>query len=133
MAIAMIAPAGPQTVSRKSNIDLQPNSRTDDQYRAMRHARHDVTALSAARGSSTKNSLSLGDLAHELNSLLDGSMRCVAQAQRAIGESDSSLSEDVAARLRSAEEGMKRMAALLERAIRSPRPDMDLFDEHQTL
>jgi C4-dicarboxylate-specific signal transduction histidine kinase len=63
-------------------------------------------------------SLSVGELAHELNSLLDGSLRLVALALERLDPDGEGLDE-AAQRLRMAQEAMWRMAGVLERAMRS--------------
>jgi signal transduction histidine kinase len=66
--------------------------------------------------------ITLRQLAHELNSLLDGSMRCVGMARTSLQQDEGPPAVDTA---ESADEGlgkaigaMKHMAALLQRAMR---------------
>lgn len=71
-------------------------------------------------------SLSIRHLAHELNSLLDGSLRYVGLAARMLqsAESGRATSQEIADRLRTAQDAMWQMAELLERVMageRSPR------------
>lgn len=79
--------------------------------------------------------LTIGHIAHELNSLLDGSMRCLALAQHAInedGESADELDVSIVDRLQFAHTGLARMAKLLQRAMQSPRVDLSIFDDRQS-
>ena len=67
-------------------------------------------------------SLSLRELAHELNSLLDGSLRYVSLAMRLLEELDAvgegGARDPVSAKLRHAQGAMVHMADLLERVMR---------------
>ncbi len=63
--------------------------------------------------------LSVGELAHELNSLLDGSLRLVALALERLDPGGHTALDEAAQRLRMAQEAMWRMAGVLERAMRS--------------
>jgi signal transduction histidine kinase len=63
--------------------------------------------------------LSVGELAHELNSLLDGSLRLVALALERLEPAGHTSLDEAAQRLRMAQEAMWRMAGVLERAMRS--------------
>jgi signal transduction histidine kinase len=88
--------------------------------------------LASAPGSE----LTLRQFAHELNSLLDGSMRCVAMAARDLQHieiDDDADRDDISDRLRTAQLDMQRMAALLERAMSSASHDLDIFDAQQPL
>lgn len=79
--------------------------------------------------------LTIGHLAHELNSLLDGSMRCLRLAQGALNSAGSSSdhSDDALVKLQTASESMAQMARLLERAMSNRFPAMSLFAEKQNL
>ncbi len=64
--------------------------------------------------------MSVGQLAHELNSLLDGSLRTLGLALRQLepAQSDQQSADAVVARLQTARDAMWQMAELLERAMR---------------
>ncbi|MHC4318298.1 MAG: sensor histidine kinase [Planctomycetota bacterium] len=64
--------------------------------------------------------ISVGQLAHELNSLLDGSLRTLGLALRQLEPTrgDRRSAEAVVARLQTARDAMWQMAELLERAMR---------------
>jgi signal transduction histidine kinase len=72
--------------------------------------------------------MGLDQLAHELNSLLDGSLRSVRLAQRALGERGSPQSHsDLARQLERATHAMRQMAVLLEQAMRLGRVQPQVF------
>lgn len=80
--------------------------------------------LAATTDHAVEAAISLEQLAHELNSLLDGSLRSVGLALRELEPRDEPApAEGVTTRLRTAQEAMRRMAVLLERAMggRAPR------------
>lgn len=85
---------------------------------------------------SEESTLSIEHLAHELNSLLDGSLRSLTLAQEALSGAvvvyDGAI-EPVIARLRTAQEGLSQMAKLLDRAMITPNAGVDMFDEPQPL
>lgn len=134
---------GPGTMLRKSNVDLQWRAWSDDEVRAMSGSRLEMQQISANGPSGEGAALSIGQLAHELNSLLDGSIRCLALAERALGEHHSrspvstqtagDTAEEAAARLKTAQESMRQMARLLQRAMANVRPGMELFSEREPL
>ncbi len=57
----------------------------------------------------------MGQLAHELNSLLDGSLRSISLALRDLAEAGPA--DDVTGRLKIAQEAMHQMASMLEKAM----------------
>ncbi len=67
--------------------------------------------------------LSLRQVAHELDSLLDGSLRCVWLASRLLEQLDdvgaALAGEPISAKLRTAQDAMTPMAELLDRVMRS--------------
>ncbi len=74
-----------------------------------------------ARQTPAATTILVGQLAHELNSLLDGSLRLVALALRQlqpVGEVPDTTLEAVAGKLRMVQDAMGRMAVVLERAMR---------------
>jgi len=88
----------------------------------MRGSRSEQESGQKDHKSGADNTLSVRKLAHELNSLLDGSMRCVRLAEKALdtaaeapGEGQSI--EDALTRLRTAHLAMNDMAAVLDRAM----------------
>jgi len=88
----------------------------------MRGSRSEQESGRKDRKSGADNDLSVQKLAHELNSLLDGSMRCVRLAEKALdaaagvhGEGQSV--EDALTRLRTARLAMTDMASVLDRAM----------------
>jgi C4-dicarboxylate-specific signal transduction histidine kinase len=88
----------------------------------MRGSRSEQESGQDERKSGADNALSVRKLAHELNSLLDGSMRCIRLAEKALdvaaaapGEGQSF--EDALTRLRTAHLAMTDMAAVLDRAM----------------
>lgn len=83
----------------------------------------------SGKGSSPQ-SLSLEHLAHELNSLLDGSLRSLALARDAL-ESETSVS--IAARLETAHQALRAMSDLLERAMQKPESGLDILGSHRLL
>jgi len=84
----------------------------------MRHAQTGREKSVRSRGG--RFALSLRELAHELNSMLDGSMRCIGLAQSALNEAsaDPQAVADASRRLAVAHENMQSMAALLEQALK---------------
>lgn len=85
---------------------------------------------------SSPSAVSVSQFAHELNSLLDGSIRCVSQALRDLDEAApaSGLApEPVIGRLRAANEAMRQMAELLERVGETSQPASALFDRRRPL
>lgn len=78
--------------------------------------------------------ISLPQLAHELNSLLDGSIRSLTQAEKSLNAATGQMTIDAAvARLQLAREGLRDMAGLLERTMNQPEPDVRLFDSSHPL
>ena len=77
--------------------------------------------------------LSVAQLAHELNSLLDGSLRSLALARRALsrpGESgDPEALEPALARLRAAQDALKSMADVLNQAMTGGTSPGDLLGQ----
>jgi signal transduction histidine kinase len=79
------------------------------------------------RKSADSSRLSLETLAHELNSLLDGSMRCVRLAEQALNDAERPRRapdsvDGVLERLQTARQAMNEMAALLGRALQPSAP-----------
>ena len=90
---------------------------------------HDEQALASQAAGAE---VSVGQLAHELNSLLDGSIRCVAQALKSIdaaGEMGVLTPDAVAVKLRNAQEAMRQMAELLDRTRAGDAAVATLFDQ----
>ena len=80
--------------------------------------------------------LSVAQLAHELNSLLDGSLRSLALAQRALscpGEGESQALGPALARLQAAQEALKSMADVLDRAMVGRTSPGDLLGQIRSL
>jgi C4-dicarboxylate-specific signal transduction histidine kinase len=91
---------------------------------------HDELALASQEAAAPE--VSVSQLAHELNSLLDGSIRCVAQALRSLEAAGGPavLTPDVVAvKLRHAREAMRQMAELLDRARAGDAAVATLFDQ----
>ncbi len=72
-------------------------------------------------------------LAHEINSLLDGSMRSIRLAETALRRSDDGDPAEVLARLRTAQEAMNDMAAVLERVMAERPGGPELLRSDRTL
>jgi signal transduction histidine kinase len=89
-----------------------------------------VDGVSAGRHSDSARRI-LAALAHELNSLLDGSMRSIYLARRDLAASGPT--EGIERRLDAAGRSMSRMAALLDQAMRRPQAGLDLFAGDQTV
>lgn len=77
--------------------------------------------------------LSVRQLAHELNSLIDGTMRSMRLAERALaGDSDQQLTEALN-RLRTAEGGLEDMAAVITRVLEKSASGVSVFGSNRTL
>jgi two-component system, NtrC family, C4-dicarboxylate transport sensor histidine kinase DctB len=133
-------------VLQKRNVDLQPGARGDDLTHVMSHPRvricraaprHRSLAVMATRQRTVgrrSTDLSIGHLAHQLNSLLDGSIRCMQLALTAMDHSSPTADPDDAVRkLQTAQHTMRKMAEILERIMSAPSPAVDVFDEQQSL
>lgn len=79
------------------------------------------------------SALSMRQLAHELNSLLDGSMRCLGLARRSLSVDENHNIEDALDRLQAAQQSLHHMADLLQRAMTSDTPDHRLLSRDQPL
>jgi signal transduction histidine kinase len=104
------------------NIDLQHGPAIVDQCHAMDHCQSRPHIGREDCRSAEGSALSVQKLAHELNSLLDGSMRCVRLAEQALSAAgappnDGESVDDALLRLRTAQRAMNDMAALLSRAL----------------
>jgi signal transduction histidine kinase len=86
----------------------------------MTNATPDPGAAGDSCKAKLSNALTVERLAHELSSLLDGSLRCVRLAERAL-DNDNAVDEQLIRRalerLRTAQSAMDEMAALLHRAM----------------
>lgn len=92
--------------------------------------------LDQAERKTDSEGVTLGHLAHELNSLLDGSLRSLRLAEDSvaqIAETGSESAGEAAASLRRAHESLAHMARLLDRAMVSGTPELALFDERMSL
>ncbi len=88
------------------------------------------------RTASSPSAVPISQLAHELNSLLDGSIRCVGQALRDLDAAAATIElapDQVVTRLRAAHDAMRQMAELLERVGDTPHPAAALFDQRRPL
>lgn len=97
-----------------------------------------AAAAPAPTAAAASSAASLRQLAHELNSLLDGSMRCVGLARQKLQDQPNAAGTTVDDGLGKAHAAMRHMAALLEKAMRqaaAPEPvaAILLFDESQTI
>lgn len=95
---------------------------------------HDEQGLAsqAAGPEAAGPEVTISQLAHELNSLLDGSIRSVAQvlaALEAAGEPGVLAPDSIAIKLRAAREAMRQMAELLDRARAGDAAVVSLFDQ----
>lgn len=82
-----------------------------------------------------RSELSVRQLAHELNSLLDGSMRCLGLARRCLttpDESETSVDQALN-KLQAAQQSLHHMAELLNEAMSTPTADHRLLDRRQPL
>ena len=80
------------------------------------------------------HSVSVGELAHELNSLLDGSIRSLALAEQSLDVQNGQPALDsVFKGLRMAKLGLRNMADLLDRALREPESRAGVFELHRTI
>src|SRR5262245_59032349 len=98
------------------------------------HSRGDRSGTALLQ--STAVEVGLSHLAHELNSLLDGSLRCINLVQRALAgwpQTQTEPAEHVNARLKIGQEGLCRMAQLLKGAMESPHAPLGLPRQGQTL
>jgi signal transduction histidine kinase len=96
----------------------------------------DPNAAARRCKSNIDNALTAERLAHELNSLLDGSLRCVRLAEQALdgeAEVDERIVEQALQRLRTAQQAMNEMATLLRRAMAGPVSTADAFHRECTL
>ena len=75
-------------------------------------------------------SLSLEHLAHELNSLLDGSIRSLGLAQRAL---EDETGDSIATRLDTAQQALQAMSNLLESAMRKPGSGINILRSNRLL
>lgn len=92
------------------------------------------TLFTSNRGSSPSSSLTARELAHELNSLLDGSMRSLSLARRAIeAAGEQSAIAEIASRLQLAERALADMANLIAQTLREDVPGPSLFDTDRTI
>jgi signal transduction histidine kinase len=125
---------------RFGNIDLerrhQPVDLCDVKPSAHAAVRRPAPRAGATVAPTAGRELRLDQLAHELNSLLDGSLRCLSLAEQAIGHAGSKTQIDlpsVLARLTLARQSMRQMAALLERVARSGRIGPETFVENSVI
>jgi two-component system heavy metal sensor histidine kinase CusS len=85
-------------------------------------------------GGATPPELSVAQLAHELNSLLDGSMRSLGLARRSLASAGPSAgSAPVLRNLGAAHEAMRSMAGLLQRAMLSSTLDLHVLRSGRTM
>ncbi len=75
-------------------------------------------------------SLSLEHLAHELNSLLDGSLRSLDLARKAL---ESETIDSISDRLDTAQQALRAMSNLLERALKQPKSGIDILRSNRRL
>ncbi len=88
---------------------------------AAKAARRPSTVDSAIRGEQDTR-LRVDDLAHELNGLLDGSLRFVHLAQRSLSVGTDPAATEATRQLERASAGLSRMAGLISRAMRPGLP-----------
>jgi signal transduction histidine kinase len=118
---------------QKINVMLQSEPVDDDQHNAMQRLPADRSHALDTRGSVDRRAeqyVSVGQLAHELNSLLDGSLRSLSLVRESLGEADAS---ERASRIRSVHETLQQIAQLLSRAMTGQTPKLALFDDPQPL
>lgn len=83
--------------------------------------------------------MTIRQLAHELNSLLDGATRCMRQVQRGLSEApdparnDVKHAEQMAKKLQLADSSMQQMVVLLERAMSADEPDCRVLTNDRPL
>ena len=75
-------------------------------------------------------SLTLEHLAHELNSLLDGSIRSLGLAQKAL---EDKTEDSISTRLDTAQQALRAMSNLLERAMRTSGTGIDILSSNRLL
>jgi two-component system C4-dicarboxylate transport sensor histidine kinase DctB len=82
-----------------------------------------------------ETAISVGQLAHELNSLLDGSLRTLGLALRQLepAPGDRRSADAVVTRLQTARDAMWQMAELLERAMRDGRASSQVLNRTRLL
>jgi len=115
----------PESVLQKNNARLQRGLPPVDLPCTMK------VALHRSPTDSLGTPVSLEHLAHEMNSLLDGSLRNLAWAEKSLNRwsgPESNGLDVVQKRLRIAHEAMQDMAELLSRALLPPLPALELFD-----
>jgi len=120
----------PESMLQKNNTALQRPPKPVDLHFSMKIAGRTHPAIPI------HEQASLGHLAHEMNSLLDGSLRSIALAERSLDQSavfQDEVINDAVSRLRAAQGAMQQMAVLLSRAMRSMPSAADLFNEQDRL
>jgi signal transduction histidine kinase len=102
--------------------------------------RSSATTVVSRPSGSPPSDLNPAQLAHELNSLLDGSIRWLDLASDSLSSrlelgssTDQILVDQTLQKLRHAEGGLRDMARLLERAMTQPHPDLHIFDDDAPL
>lgn len=121
---------------RRSSKNQTPRAKTPGRKSVQPDGDAPSAAIALSQGPS------LRQLAHELNSLLDGSMRCVGLARTSLQQNGAKTPlTSIDDGLGKAQAAMKHMAALLERAMRQPTAESAapgtavaaMFDSRQTL
>ena len=111
------------------NTSLQRGCARVDLTHAMRQINTRSVPRRDASGPLQETTLSVPQLAHELNSLLDGSRRCLSLAERGltppVGDEDPQA--DVRQYLTLAREALTSMAELLERTMQAAAPDLGVL------
>ena len=80
--------------------------------------------------------LSIAHVAHELNSLLDGSMRSISLAQRSLRLSrpaDDARDSNVDERLQAAQDALRQISSLLHRAMDASEATLNLFQVDEAI
>lgn len=143
-----IVQGSPGTMLPERNIALQLQQVVVDESKDMARSPRKSSTPSASVAKSagalppTAQTLapgvSLRQLAHELNSLLDGSMRCVGLARTSLQSQLPASQSTIDDGLGKAHAAMRHMASLLERAMKQPSATapaaaVAMFDAQQTL
>lgn len=115
----------------RGNIPFSGRERASILLNVMPPAHRSTRAPSSSGSADVQVGVSVEALAHELNSLLDGSMRCLRLARSAINDGQSP--SDVERRLETALSAMQSMAAMLDRAMRRPEAGLEIFRSDRRL
>jgi signal transduction histidine kinase len=133
----------PESTLPKRHIVIQHTSACVDHFHEMPAGREKISSRGVAVGADIPpagvRSVSIAQLAHELNSLLDGSIRSLSLAERSLNDAEAGVAAGAPAmgevfdRLRLAKEGLRDMADLLDRALSGSPPELDIFAQNRML